>query len=172
MSKKGPYRKLKYFIGSMIVLVILACIAPFFLKGPGDTALITPDKIKLPGIKPPGRKSVDTRPNIPANRGSRSENKIVIYRWQDKDGTWHFTDYPNPEGSSQVIYVTPDSSPPKKESKPSLEEIHKEVVGGKDALSEDLAFPLSPSNVVKLKEEAERLKTELEKKYEELSELK
>jgi len=172
MSKKGPYRKLKYSIGSMIVLVILACLAPFFLKGPGDKALITPDKIKLPDIKLPGRKSVDTRPNIPTNRGSKSENKIAIYRWQDKDGTWHFTDYPNPDGSSQVIYVTPDSPPQKKESTPTLEEIHKEVVGGQDAVSGDLIFPISPSNVVKLKEEAERLKKELEKKYEELSELK
>lgn len=169
MAKKGPYRKLKYFLGSMVVLVILACIAPFFLKGPGDTPLITPDKIKLPDIKLPGRKNIDTRPNIPTNRGSRLKNKIAIYRWQDKDGAWHFTDYPNPDGSSQLIYVTPDSPPPKKKNTPALEESHKEIVGDQDALSGDPAFPLSPSNAVKLKEEAEKLKKELEKRYEELN---
>jgi hypothetical protein len=170
MSKKGPYRKLKYFLGSMVVLAILACIAPFFLKGPGNTALITPDRIKLPDKKLPGRKNVDTRLNTPKTTASRLKDQVIIYRWQDKDGTWHFTDYPNPDGPSQVIHVSPDP-PSQKDSKPTLEEIHKEVVGDHDALSEDLAFPLTPSNVKKLKEEAEKLKKELEKRYEELNAL-
>jgi hypothetical protein len=170
MAKKGPYRKLKYFLGSMIVLAILACIAPFFLKGPADTALVTPDQIKLPELKLPGQKDVDTRSNSPRNRVSDPKNQIAIYHWQDKDGTWHFTDYPNPDGPSQVIYVTPDR-PGNKNSSPSLKENREEASEEHDALSGNLAFPITPSNVKKLKEDAETLKKELEKRYEELSEL-
>jgi hypothetical protein len=169
-SPKGPYRKLKYFLGSMIVLVILACIAPFFLKGPGDTPLIKPDQIKLPDIKLPSRKAVDTRPNVPKTGDAKSQ-KIAIYRWQDKDGTWHYTDYPNPDGPSQVIHITPDPRS-KDEKNPTLEEIHQEVVGNKKSSSGDLVFPYNPTEVGKLKEEAEKLKKELEKKYHELGELK
>jgi hypothetical protein len=170
MAKKGPYRRLKYFLGSMIVLAILACIAPFFLKGPADTALVTPDQIKLPKLKLFGQKNVDTRPNSPMNRASSPKSQIAIYRWQDKGGTWHFTDYPNPDGPSQVIYVSPDR-PRNKNGAPSLKETRKEASEEHGALSGDLSFPLTPSNVKKLKEEAETLKKELEKRYEELSEL-
>jgi hypothetical protein len=171
MPPKGRYRKLKYFLGSMIALVILACIIPFFLKGPGDTPLITPDQIKLPDIKLPGRKPVDTHANGPHSKAGTPQ-KATIYRWQDKDGAWHYTDYPNPDGPSQVIHITVDP-PSKNEDKPTLEEIHKQVVGDKKAIHQELPFPYSLSeDAAKLKEEAQKLKKELAEKYEELSGLK
>lgn len=169
-EKKGPYRRLKYFLGSMIALVILACLAPFFLKGPGDKALLTPDQLKLPDIKLPHGKEKDPRPQAQDQGISSTPKKLVIYRWKGKDGAWHFTDYPNPDGPYEVIYVAPDSTANQEGKTPSKESSSSapDPPGG---LAGDLAFPYKPSNVEQLKQEAERLKMELEKRYEELSEL-
>jgi hypothetical protein len=170
VSDKGPYRKLKYFLFTMIALVVLACIAPFFLKGPGDRALITPDHIKLPDVKLPGQKSIDPRPIAKNPDLSGKKNQVVLYRWQDKNGTWHFTDYPNPEGPSQEIRVTPDrqknndpSSSPKTIDEPPVNV--DELLGG------DIHFLPKPSDVKKLKEEAAELRDQLEKRYEELDQM-
>lgn len=169
-DKKGPYRRLKYFLGSMISLVIIACLAPFFLKGPDDKALLAPDKLKLPDIKLPLGKEKDLRPQAKDPRISSPPEQIVIYRWKDKDGAWHFTDYPNPDGPYETIYVAPEPSKDQENQKDAKE--HPSATPGKPGdISGNLVFPLTPSNVKQLKQEAERLKMELEKRYQELGEM-
>ena len=170
MAKKSAYRRLRYFIVSIIVLVILACIIPFFLKGPDDRALISPDQIKLPKIKLPQKVNEDTRPQAIALKGSPEAKHRKVYKWKGKDGIWHFTDYPNPDGPSQIIYVSPDKAEKKSIAgvKPFTTDTDTD-----DDLSSGISFPsiLSPSEIKKLKEEAEVLKKELEKRYEELKQI-
>jgi hypothetical protein len=170
MGKKSPYRTLRYFIVSIILLVVLAFVIPFFLKGPDDRALISPDKIKLPKIKLPQKATEDTRPQAASLKRSPETKYRKVYKWKDKDGIWHFTDYPNPDGPSQVIYVSPDKAEKKSVSgkTPSTTDTNID-----DDLSSGLSFPLtiSPSELKKLKEEAEALKKELEKRYEELNKI-
>ena len=74
----------------MIVLVILACIGPFFLKGPDGKPLMTLDdwKPEFPEVL------IDLLPK--SAKGSLEDEAAVneptkVYRWQDEDGIWHFS---------------------------------------------------------------------------------
>lgn len=170
MGKKQPYRTLRYFIFSIIILVVLACVIPFFIKGPDNQALISPDQIKLPKLEITQKTDQDPRPQVASSQTSPEGKYRKVYKWKDKDGVWHFTDYPNPNGPSQVIYVSPDKAGKKSEAakKPPVSDTNDD-----DDLSSGISFPLivSPSELNKLKQEAEALKKELEKRYEELKQM-
>ena len=169
MGKKTPYRTLRYFIVSIIVLVILACLLPFFLKGPDNRALITPDQIKLPELKIPKKISQGNQPEAASSKASPPARQRKVYKWKDKNDVWHFTDYPNPDGPSQIIYVS--TNKPETQSSVKTNAPQTEALKEKDGnLNSGFSFPknLSPSKVKQLKEEAEALKKELEKRYQEL----
>ena len=155
MSPKGPYHKLKYFLISMVALAILACIAPFFLKGPDDRALLSPDQIRLPDIKLPGSKEIDSRPAAGTTPASSSKKQNIIYRWKDPQGVVHFTDYPNPNGPSEILYHAPEA-PADKASPPTAATGHQEKVEADDQPIGNMIFPLTPGNITKLKQEADR----------------
>ncbi len=75
----------------LIALVIIACIAPLFIKGPDGEPIMTLDdwKIELPAsfdelVKRP-------EPELPA-----AEQKLptTVYKWQDENGIWQFSNQP------------------------------------------------------------------------------
>ena len=101
MSKqKPPYKSLRYFVISLILLVLLACALPFFLKGPGNKKLISPDQFRLPEIKLLKKQPQDTRSLPIPQKSSPGKKMKKLYKLEDKDGVLHFTDYPNPDGPS------------------------------------------------------------------------
>lgn len=76
----------------MLGLLIIACIAPLFIKGPDGEPLMTLDDWKpaLPGsIASLFDRSEDPRPNDTA-----MPQKLAVYKWQDEDGQWHFANTP------------------------------------------------------------------------------
>jgi len=171
MGKRNkPYKTLRNFIISLIILALLAVLIPFFLKGPDKQALISPDKIKLPKIKIKKKKPVDDR-WLPIPKGAKDKkNKSVIYKWKDKHGVVHFTDYPNPNGPSEEISAVPSQAPsPKTKSSPkNIADSAKNP--DNDGIS-TLPFPisLSPSRDKKLKQDAEKIREVLEQRYEDMS---
>ena len=166
---KKPYKALRNFIISLIILVLLAVFLPFFLKGPDKQALITPDKIKIPEIKLINKKPQDDRRD-PIRKGTQAhKNKNVIYKWKDKHGVIHFSDYPNPDGPSEEIAAVPYRSPGKN-AKSSRKNITDTAKPDSDD-TPSLSFPmsLSPSHVKKLKEDAEKIREVLQQRYENMS---
>ena len=171
MSKqKKPYKTLRNFIISIILLILLACLLPFFLKGPGDQKLLSTDKIKLPEIKFLKKKPQDTRV-IPTTTGDkRTKNSKTIFKWKDKDGVLHFTDYPNPNGPSQEMEAPPHrtSADEFTPSKKQFSDIKKnEFQEAAPALP--LPMTISPSQVKKLKEDAEKIGEVLKKRYDNIA---
>ena len=86
----------------MIGLLIIACIAPLFIKGPDGEPIMTLDdwKFDVPdsvaglfgGDSPvalPGTETV-TAPDLP------------VYKWQDEEGQWHFSNTPPAGGAEEV----------------------------------------------------------------------
>ncbi|HKI75052.1 MAG TPA: hypothetical protein VJ998_10425 [Pseudomonadales bacterium] len=66
----------------LFLAVVFAVVAPFFIKGPNGKPLMSLDK----WMKPSPRSQAVTTPTGPEKR--------TIYKWQDKDGTWHFSTEP------------------------------------------------------------------------------
>jgi hypothetical protein len=107
-DKKTPYRALRYFIAIIILLAVIACIVPFFIKGPDDRALLSPDQVKLPKIKLLKKGPVDTRFGADQKKGTADKKGEKVYKWRDENGVWHYADYPNPESPSKPISTEPD----------------------------------------------------------------
>ena len=101
---------MKLFYKLLIMLLLLACIAPFFIKGPDNRPLMTLDKLKfvnlsipqLPSLAELKLPAVSTIGNtaIPA-----AVKKVKIYKWKDRDGCWYFSDHKNPDGPCEALYL-------------------------------------------------------------------
>ena len=173
MSKqKPPYKSLRYFIVSLILLVLFACILPFFLKGPGNERLISPDKIKIPQIHFLKKHSRDTRAPLHSQKNAPGIKLKKIYKWKDRDGVQHFTDYPNPDGPSQLISATPDN-PDEKESPLAANRLPDNAEKKGDDDPSGLSFPmtLSPARVKKLKQDAQKVRQDLEDRFDKMEEM-
>lgn len=171
MAKRiKPYKTLRNFIISIIILVLLAVLLPFFLKGPDKQALISPSKIKLPEMKILKKKPVDDRQLLNPKVAKDQKKKNVIYKWKDKHGVIHFTDYPNPNGPSDKISAVPAQTPSQK-TKSSPKNVADITKNSDDDGIPTLPFPmsLSPSRVKKLKQDAEKIREILEQRYEDMS---
>ena len=165
-KKKPPYKSLRFFIVSLIVLVLLACVLPFFLKGPGNKKLISPDQIKLPEIKFLKNTPQDTRA-LPTSQNSAPRIKLKkIYKWKDKNNTLHFTDYPNPDGPSELILASPEK-PDENKSVAPTNTLSDQKGKKPDQNPSTITFPmnLSPSQIKKLKQDAEKVRKDLEDRF-------
>ncbi len=68
----------------MILIVILACVGPFFIKGPNGTPLMTIDDIF-------------EAPAVPESAVNKAPTQV--YRYKDENGVWQFTDQPLQDGA-------------------------------------------------------------------------
>ncbi len=88
------------FIRLMICLVVIAIAAPFVIPGPNGTPIMTVDMLKfdkpsvsLPAINPGG-----------AGQEGRSASQSM-YRYQDENGVWHFTDQAPASGAGDRVQL-------------------------------------------------------------------
>lgn len=74
---------MKLFIKLLMFLVVLALAAPFFMKKPDGSPMLTLQSI--------GLKSVADK--VDAVKHEVSVPKTAqVYRWQDEKGVWHYSD--------------------------------------------------------------------------------
>lgn len=67
------------FIKIMILAVVAACVAPFFIEGPDGEPLITLKQL-----------TGETSPPEPIRDHEPSE-KATVYKWRDENGVWQFS---------------------------------------------------------------------------------
>lgn len=70
----------------MIVVLLAAFVGLFFLNGPNGEPLLTLD---------------DLKPTLPEVESSPVPTKV--YKWQDENGVWQFSNQPVDEGQGEVI---------------------------------------------------------------------
>jgi len=105
------------FIKLLIFLVVLACSAPFFLKGSNGMPLISVDKLKLPELSFDSLKSKTTQSN--------SEESLEVYKWRDEKGVIHYSDKKGADKKGtltqiQGISILPSAPKPEKVVKQQL----------------------------------------------------
>ena len=173
---------MKLFYKLLIMILLLACMAPFFIKGPDNRPLMTLDKLQLVNFAIPQLPSlaelqlpgVSTRGNtaIPA-----AAEKVKIYQWKDRDGSWHFSDHKNPDGPYEVLYLPAgdnlagpnDSANPIGAIKTSLQNHLSEIQAQLPSAKDPMSMPYS--SAAELMQEAQRVKKQIEDKYKEQSSL-
>ena len=78
----------------MVGLLIIACIAPLFIKGPDGEPIMTLDdwKIEVPDQIKDLVKGLSrgTKKSLP----DEGKESLQVYKWQDDEGQWHFSNAP------------------------------------------------------------------------------
>ncbi len=122
---------MKIFVKLLMALVVLAVIAPFYLKNQQGTSLMSVNNLKMPDLGMPKiPESVQSTVTEMATQASispdvdQSEPKIKIHKWKDENGVWHFssTDDSARGIKSKVILLNPGKNkftptPPKQPDK-------------------------------------------------------
>lgn len=107
---------------SLVLLLLLAVAAPFFIPGPNGKPLMSFDRVKriLNDQFPIARqvdqlrtKAKEKASEITKEMQSRKKPEKVeapsekppetLYKWRDQNGTWHFTNRPPPEGVQYTV---------------------------------------------------------------------
>lgn len=118
---------MKIYTKILISLVILAVIAPFYLRDRGGMPLMSINNLKMPEF---GTPDVDiptipesaqaivenlTPDSAPATANSTEESsttRVKLHKWRDENGVWHFTDINAPPKGrkSEVVMINADAN--------------------------------------------------------------
>ena len=98
--------------------------------------LMTVEDLKMPDLKTPDlpysladKLGSDDSSDHASDSPQQSDDTVIVYRWKDDQGIWHFSDNVNPEGSSEALQVSlasnggsrsRDESPVSKQEDPLL----------------------------------------------------
>ena len=97
----------KLFYRLLLTMVVVACVMPFVLRDRYGQPLMTVSSLKMPDLKIPGKDLIGGLVNVNGdnNPPADKEGIVTVYRWQDDQGIWHFSDKVNPDGRSEVMDV-------------------------------------------------------------------
>jgi len=84
---------MKLFLKIMVILVVLACAGPFILKRSDGRPWMTFSDLKAPDISVPDISPLtDQVKKLHPTDPDKSAKQTTVYKWQDGDGVWHFSD--------------------------------------------------------------------------------
>lgn len=141
---------MKLFIKFLLFVLVLGLAGPFFLRSPnGEPYLdyrefvpsVSSIKEKANGII--NTASGSSSDNLPPNEEIQtSDGKVQVYRWQDENGVWQYSDRPPTGIDRQTISVNTNENILPSQS--IAEETENEVEEAQDNSEEgaDIALPL------------------------------
>lgn len=100
----------KIYYRTLLTIIVVACLMPFVIKGRDGRPLMQLTDLKMPALAVPGKESIGGMTDSFAS--STQTEKVTVYRWQDDQGIWHFSDAENPSGQSEAVQVSLDRTIP------------------------------------------------------------
>ncbi|MDA0979200.1 MAG: DUF4124 domain-containing protein [Proteobacteria bacterium] len=148
----------------LIGLLIIACLAPLFLKGPDGEPVMTLDDWK-PDVSDSFDGLLDKL--APGQAGpAESAAPDRVYKWQDETGVWHFSSERPENNAAEELVLTGDinlmdafEAPVRQESAPA---------GTVKQLTSPGVMSASPEQVRQIMETVTNLEGSLEKRKSEL----
>jgi len=87
---------MKIFIKLLLLLLILACASPFFIRGPNGQPLMSINKLIFPELPIPSISVLKSKLGFLnlAEKTSQPNTKgdIEVYKWRDEKGVVHYSD--------------------------------------------------------------------------------
>lgn len=101
---------MKVFIKLMLLIVVAAVAAPFFILGPDGRPLWSLDGLHAPstslpsfsGVEDSVKESVEETVEAPAK-------PVEVFKWQDENGVWHYSDIREQGRPAQSMTVNPNA---------------------------------------------------------------
>ena len=150
------YRKV---IRALLLLLVFAAAFPFVYPMKDGKPLLTLDKLKLPAMPDIPVAEV----SLPSMQEGAAAAPVTVYKWQDAEGSWHFSNEPPPAG---VAYQTTELDPNANliqgvKAAPSAPADNNEGHNGTD---KELVFGYSPQKVGEMMEKTRQVKEALEQR--------
>jgi hypothetical protein len=100
----------KLYYRFLLTIIVLACAMPFVMRGRDGRPLMALSDLKMPALHVPGKDSMERLVGTVRDNTPLQDNGAVVtvFRWQDDQGIWHFSDDANPDGQSEIIDVRID----------------------------------------------------------------
>lgn len=98
----------KLYYRTLLTIVVLACIMPLVIKGRDGRPLLQLSELKMPELALPGRAAVvGALAETPGQQAQPAgqQDSVTVYRWQDDQGVWHFSNTANSAGPSETLQV-------------------------------------------------------------------
>ena len=150
----------------MIFVVILACLGPFFIKLPYGTPLMTIDDLT-------GGLTLDSA--IDSAADEIPTGPTTVYKWQDEDGVWHFSDSPVDQHGNAVETMEVDGSVNTMQivSEDDMKRLARAEAAKKEAAASERVQPKIPSsaNPVELMDAANTLQDVMDQRARDLDTL-
>jgi len=152
---------MKIFIKLLVLLLILACASPFFIRGPNGKPLMSLNKLKFPELAIPSiatlKNKLDLFNSTEKMRQAKNKGDIEVYKWRDEKGVVHYSDRQDRDKKGKLTEIKGISI---LSSAPASTVEHKEE-NGLD-LPSPTTIPLA--NIPKLIEDAKKVEQVLQQR--------
>lgn len=83
----------------------------FFISGPEGRPLLTLDRLPAPHVSAPDISNTeDSMTEHGDEEGEAPAKPVEVFKWQDENGVWHFSDTQEQEQTAQTVTVDPNAS--------------------------------------------------------------
>ena len=107
---------MKYFTYLAVSVMIIAVILLFYIKKPNGQPWLSTSHIynesteiknEMIALSSSALDSITSAGEKITGATFETETHKPIYKWQDEQGQWHFSDVPNKNGKSEVVKLNP-----------------------------------------------------------------
>jgi hypothetical protein len=99
----------------LIMIMLIAVGSLFVIKRPdgkpwlNGEAVVQTIEAKIDSAKVEGQQFINSTTSAISSLGdSKPSEPTTIYKWQDEQGVWHYSDKPNAFGDSQMVELDPN----------------------------------------------------------------
>lgn len=149
---------MKIFIKLLILIVILACGAPFFLKGPDGKVLLDIENIKSPVLSI--WNSLEQTFESSINSEHKKSTELEVYKWVDKQGVTHYSDKNDNSSKAKLTEIKAISVLPLQKTR------HQETINASDNSVGLTTIPLQ--NIPKLIDDTKQVKKVMEERNQQI----
>ncbi len=100
---------MKLFVKLLILVLLLASVGPFFLKGPDGEPYWSYREVLQAARAKLGRLT-SAPASLPSPKALQPGDDVTVYRWQDASGEWHFAGEPPAGVSFDELKIDPDTN--------------------------------------------------------------
>jgi hypothetical protein len=156
---------MKLFIKFLMFVVVLGVAGLFFIKKPDGAPWLTASAF-IPDVTPIKKMLASVKRGSLTDASQNRSGKTQVYRWQDKDGNWQYSDQPPAVAKADEIWIDPDTNMIQGLAAKTEVEAAKSP-----APSIPLPMTVAPSQVGKLMDDAKAVSALMDKRNKEIETL-
>ena len=169
---------MKIFIKLVCVILVLGLAGPFIMRAPNgepylDYRNFVPNlsslKSRWDSVELPSLDGDNGSGEVSDSRDINTWGKTRVFRWQDEEGVWQYSDSPPPDTDAEVMWFDPNENIVLGQSVETVEEeAETETENDAQAPGFELPLPLTvaPSEVSKLIEDTKQVQELMQQRNE------